>query len=119
MSKEAISRNPLNRRIAPRFRTVFPVGVEYGNKAFTQSKALNLSTSGVRLVVDHAPGNGSVYELTLCLDEDHLVEVKGTAVWEERLGSFGTHVVGLTFAPGQYASRALIKDWLAKQGVAA
>lgn len=69
------------------------------------------------MVLDHEPVPGDRYELTLCLDEDNLVEVTGTAVWQEKLGTLGTHVVGLTFAPGQYASRSRILDWLKKRGV--
>lgn len=111
--------NPWNRRVAPRYRSVFPVGLEFGFASICECKALNISTSGIRVVLSQAPAIQEEFQLTLCLDEDNLVELKGKAVWKEELGSFGTHVMGLTFAPGQYVPRGKIQDWLNKQGCAA
>lgn len=111
--------NPLNRRVAPRLNSVFPVGVEMGGGRFCQSRAINLSSSGLKLVLDQSLGRGVPVALTLCLDENNLVEIKGTTVWQERLGSMGTHIVGLHFDEDQLESQRDLQLWLRDKGVAA
>ena len=111
--------NPLDRRVAPRFNSVFPVGMEFAGQRFCQSKAINVSVTGMKVVVDQSVGKGVPINLTLCLDEDNLVELQGTTVWQEQLGTMGTHIVGLHFADGQAPSRKDLRAWLRTKGVAA
>lgn len=111
--------NPLDRRVAPRLTSVFPVGMEFAGHRFCQSRAINVSTTGLKIVVDQSLGQGVPVNLTLCLDEENLVELKGTTVWQERLGTMGTHIVGLHFTEGQAPSRKNLRAWLRKKGVAA
>ena len=111
--------NPLNRRVAPRLRSVFPVGMETRGGLFSQSRAINVSMSGLKVVVDQALGLGVSLDLTLCLDEDNLVELKATTVWQERLGTLGTHIVGLHFDEEQVRSRKDLQSWLRDREVAA
>ena len=117
--KEISAGDTSNRRVAPRFGSDFPVGLEYGYNAFCQGQALNLSTSGLRLKVDQEAALQSELKLTLCLDQDNLVELTATPVWKERVGSLGTYLIGLTFGPDQNESRTKIQTWLRKQGCAA
>ena len=120
MDSDDISPNNLfDRRIAPRYRQVFPVGLEVGFKEFCQCRSINVSSTGIRLVVDRALGSGTPTNLTLCLDEEHLVELRGETVWQQSMGSMGTHVIGLAFEPGQDESEKKLAAWLAKHGTAA
>jgi c-di-GMP-binding flagellar brake protein YcgR len=119
ISNESCKINPMDRRVAPRYTSVFPVGMEFGRDIFCQSRALNISTTGMRVVVDQAIGKGVSISLTLCLDEDNLVELSGQTVWQESLGSLGTHVVGVAFNRTETRPRRQIKRWLREKGVAA
>lgn len=112
--------NPDNRRVAPRYSNVFPIGVEHnGGKAFCQSRSINISCTGLRMVTDQPLCKGSNITLTLCLDEDVVVEVQGQTVWQECLGSMGTHVVGVEFRPFQGEAEDKINHWLRSRGQAA
>lgn len=110
--------NPYNRRIAPRYSNVFPIGVELGQQ-FCQSRSINISSTGLRMVVDHPLGEGRRLNLTLCLDEDYVVEIEGHTVWQQCLGSLGTHVVGVEFRPFQAEAEEMIGCWLRSRGQAA
>ena len=111
--------NYSNRRIAPRFKKEFMVGLEDANANFCQSRTLNVSASGLRLVVNQSLGEGVPLHLTLCLDEDNLVELEGVTVWQQSLGTLGTHVVGLAFKPGQSGPTDKLVRWLSRHGTAA
>ena len=111
--------NFANRRTAPRFKKELLVGLQDNQQNFCHSRSLNISASGLRLVVNQSLGEGTPLHLTVCLDEDNLVELQGTTVWQERLGSMGTHVVGLAFEPDQPESTKKLVDWLSSHGNAA
>jgi len=93
--------------------------MEFGRDVFCKSRALNISSTGMRVVVDHAIGRGVKLSLTLCLDEDNLIELSGETVWQESLGSLGTHVVGVSFSRSDVKPRSQIEHWLRSKGVAA
>ena len=111
--------NYSNRRTAPRFQKQFLVGLEDGKRNFCQSRTLNVSASGLRLVVNQSVGKGVPLHLTLCLDEENLVELEGVTVWQERLGNMGTHVVGLAFKSDQPEPTRKLVSWLRNNGHAA
>lgn len=116
--------SPLNRRVAPRMNKPFLIGVQLSSRHFCQSRALNISSTGLRMVVPQPVGEGTRLRLTLCLDENHVVEIEGQAVWQESLGSLDTHVVGFEFQSGhgdRAAQTALngVEAWLREKGVAA
>jgi hypothetical protein len=111
--------NYSNRRTATRFKKEFLVGLQDSNENFCQSRTLNVSASGLRLVVNQAVGEGVPLHLTLCLDEDNLVELEGVTVWQERLGNMGTHIVGLAFKSGQPEPTRKLVRWLSHNGAAA
>lgn len=111
--------NFANRRTAPRFKKEFLVGLQDHQQNFCHSRSLNISASGLRLVVNQPLAEGTSLHLTLCLDEDNLVEMEGTTVWQERLGSMGTHIVGLAFKPGQPEPTKKLVNWLSRYGNAA
>lgn len=104
--------NFANRRSAPRYRKEILVGLQDRENNFCQSRSLNVSASGLRLVVNQPLGTGTPLYLTLCLDEEHLVELEGVTVWQEKLGSMGTHVVGLAFTSGQSGPTGKLARWL-------
>lgn len=111
--------NPWERRVAPRFRREFTVGLEFTSNQFCESRSINVSATGLRLVVDQALGTDRPVQLTLCLDEDNVVEVDGRTVWQERLGSLGTHVIGVAFNGDDTGPQHRIRDWLESKGFAA
>lgn len=112
--------NPFNRRVAPRYSNVFPIGIELNaGQSFCQSRSINISSTGLRLVVDQPLGEGRRVNMTLCLDEDYVVEIEGHTVWQECLGSMGTHVVGVEFRPFQPQAEDSIGCWLRSRGQAA
>jgi hypothetical protein len=111
--------NLFDRRIATRYKQVFPVGLEVGFKEFCKCRSINVSSTGIRLVVDRALGSGTPTNLTLCLDEENLVELQGETVWQQSLGSMGTHVIGFAFHPGQTESEKKLAQWLEAHGTAA
>lgn len=111
--------NYSNRRAAPRFKKEFLVGLEDSRQNFCHSRSLNVSASGLRLVVNQAVGEGVPLHVTLCLDENNLVEFDGVTVWQEKLGTMGTHVVGLAFKAGQPEPTRRLVSWLRNNGAAA
>jgi len=113
--------SPFNRRVAPRYSNNFPIGIELNGSTgeFCQSRSLNISNTGLRMVVDQALGEGRRLSLTLCLDDDFLVEVEGHTVWQECLGTMGTHVIGVEFRPNQIEAEDRIDCWLRSRGQAA
>ena len=83
MDSDDISANNLfDRRVAPRYKSEFQVGLEVGFNEFCQCRSINISTTGIRLVANRAIGMGTRTSLTLCLVEDTLVELEGESVWE-------------------------------------
>ena len=111
--------NYSNRRTAPRYRKQFLVGLQDDKDNFCESRTLNVSASGLRLVVNQSVGEGVPLHLTLCLDENNLVELEGVTVWQESLGNMGTHVVGLAFKSGQPGQTDKLVRWLSENGAAA
>lgn len=110
--------SPNNRRVAPRYSNVFPIGVEL-NGGFCQTRSINISCTGLRMVTDQALGEGCKLSLTLCLDADTMIEVEGHTVWQQCLGNMGTHVVGVEFRPYQIEAEDRINGWLRSRGQAA
>ena len=113
------SLNPWERRIAPRYRRELVVGMEFSSSHFCQSHSINISATGLRLVVDQPLGCKRPVHLTLCLDEENVIEIDAKTVWQERLGSLGTHIVGVAFDQQDEAPQRRIRSWLKAQGYAA
>lgn len=108
--------SPLNRRIAPRYTNVFPIGVR---ERGTGGRSINISSTGLRMVCDQPLPEGGRVHLTLSLEDGYQVEVQGHAVWQQCLGNLGTHVVGVEFAPDQQQAQDDISRWLRSRGQAA
>lgn len=106
-----------NRRIAPRLKKTVAVGVRHHQESF-RSHTINISATGVRLVLDSPLTEPQELELHLQLREDASVSLKGRTVWQHPIGSMGVHVVGVEFSPDQDEASRLY-DWLGREFKAA
>ncbi len=105
-----------NRRIAPRLAKVFPVAVVTEGEQTIESRALNVSSTGLRLVSDTPSRSDQEVLLHLSFAEQK-VELKGRPVWHRRVGR--SHVIGVSFHPGQGDAETRLITWLREQGMAA
>lgn len=86
-----------NRRRQQRYASEFIVGVEFGQHDFCQSRAVDVSSTGLRLVSPHPLTQGATLNLTLCLDFSNVIELSGRAVWSQEAGNSGDVLVGIAF----------------------
>ncbi|HIB66675.1 MAG TPA: PilZ domain-containing protein [Phycisphaerales bacterium] len=112
--------NHYNRRIAPRLAEVIPLVLHTDRNMVESGRAINISSSGMRLVVQGGLAENEEVTLYFHLrgESSEVLQVGGRAVWQEKLGSFGTHVVGLAFHE-EKEPRGRISRWLKRQGSAA
>ena len=102
-----------NRRVAPRLKKDIEVEV----RGLGQTRSINISQTGLRLISNQALPEGLHLEFDLRLDQETTVEFQGRAVWQEPLG--GVHVVGVHFEPNQQLSTPHLISWLRYHGLAA
>lgn len=112
--------NHYNRRTAPRLTEVIPLVLNTSRNTVESGRAINISSSGMRLVVHGALAHDEEVTLYFHLrgESSEVLEVCGRAVWQEKLGSFGTHVVGLAFHDDK-EPRGRISRWMKHRGTAA
>ena len=89
--------NGFNRRVSRRVRTQLNVALISADGPVGKSRTLNLSSTGVRLWVEYGVDQNQELQLRLDLPNKDAVEARGTAVWQQSLGSFGSHIVGVAF----------------------
>jgi hypothetical protein len=100
--------NGFNRRESHRVRTQLSVVLDSSGNHVGKSRTLNLSCTGVRLWVDRGVDRSQQLHLRLELPNKDRVEARGRAVWQQSLGRFGSHIVGVAFEGPVPA----IENWL-------
>ena len=108
----------IERRKSSRHDLEFPVGLEFGSKEFVQSQSLDISATGLGLILEDEVGENREVQLTLCLDRDNVVEISGTTVRQRDLSTQQT-LVGIDFSAKDQESLDKIASWLWKRGLAA
>ena len=83
--------NHYNRRIAPRLAEVIPLVLHTDRNMVESGRAINISSSGMRLVVQGGLAENEEVTLYFHLrgESSEVLQVGGRAVWQEKLGSFG------------------------------
>jgi PilZ domain len=109
--KEISTINPMDRRVATRLPLVLPVSLQVEDGKSRPARTINISATGARLISNHLITRGTRLKLTLDLPE-YTVELTGKTVWEERLGEFGTQVVGVAFEEVDTPSQVQFREWL-------
>jgi PilZ domain-containing protein len=100
--------NGFNRRVSRRIRTQLDVCLVSSDGPVGKSRTLNLSSTGVRLWVERDVDQGQDLHLQLDLPNEEGVVACGRAVWQQSLGRFGSHIVGVAFEGPVPA----IENWL-------
>ena len=112
--------NHYNRRTATRLAEVIPLVLNTSRDTVESGRAINISSSGMRLVVHGALAKDEEVTLYFHLqgESSEVLKVGGRTVWQERLGSFDTHVVGVAFHD-EKSPRRRISHWIKRRGNAA
>lgn len=105
--------NNYNRRIGVRLKKTLPITLDTSYTERESARTLNISKTGMRIVVRGALCKDEPVTIRLNLgnNQDRSLKIDGRVVWQEKLGAMNTHIVGLTFAEARNA-RYQICRWI-------
>ena len=100
-----------NRRAAQRFARRFPTRYTQKNQQI-ESMAMDISSTGIRVEMNHEVNVGTVVEMTLQPSPNATLAVKATAMWSAPSWKEGQFEAGFAFAERSSGELSALQNWL-------